>query len=112
MKKIKRWLADIFSPEDFNGLDVDAIRSALNDTSIRLIWLSNCLDSLQQINREVDKRLLSGGSNMQLTDLCARRQAYQDILEGVLSARRQVVSGVPEQRHNPKVEVNLDRVTA
>ncbi len=108
MKKIKRWLKDIFDPE--NDLDIDAIRSAFNDTSVRTIWLSECLEQLKQVNRDIDKRLLNG-TNLQLTDLCARRKAYQDMLEAVLSARRQVTQDV---RPNPKVQVDvdLDRVTA
>lgn len=110
MRKIKRWLKDIFNPEDFNDIDTEAIRSAFNDTSIRTLWLSSCLDELKRINLEVDKRILSG-SDFQLTDLCARRKAYQDILEAVLSARRQVTQ---DARPNPQKEVvvNLDRVTS
>lgn len=108
MKKIKRWLKEIFDPE--YDIDVDAIRAAFNDTSIRTLWLSNFLDEIKRINREVDKRLLSG-PHFQLTDLCARRKAFQDMLEYVLSARRQVTQDV---RPNPKVpvEVDLDRLTA
>jgi hypothetical protein len=110
MKRYVRWLKDIFNPGDYNGLDVDAIRSAFNDSSIRSTWLNNCFEELKTINREVDRRLLTG-TNLQLTDLCARRKAYQDMLEAVLSARRQITQDV---RPNPKVQVdiNLDRVTA
>lgn len=108
MKKLERWLKDIFDPE--RDLDIDAIRSAFNDVSVRSIWLSGCLDELRRMNMEVDKRLLNG-ANLSLADLCARRKAYQDILEAVLSARRQVTQ---ESRPNPKVAVavNLDRVTS
>lgn len=111
MKKLKRWLKDIFDPE--NNLDVDAMRSAFNDVSVRTLWLSTCLDELARMNQEVDKRLLNG-LTMQLTDLCARRKAYQDVLEAILSARRQVVAGSQDVRPNPKskVDVDLDRVTA
>lgn len=113
MKRLKRWLKDYFEPEDFNGLDIDSIGQALNDSSIRSLWLSRTIADLKMINLEVDKRLLSGqGSEMGLTDLCAKRKAYQDILESVLSVRRTVVQ---ESRPNPKVQmpaVNLDRVTA
>lgn len=112
MKKIKRWFKDIFDPEEFNNLDTEAIRAAFNDVSVRNIWLSGCFEELKRINMEVDKRLLSG-TNLQLTDLCARRKTYQDVLEAVLSARRQVVKEPQELRHNPRPsEVNLDRVTA
>ena len=108
MNKVKRWLKDVFDPE--RDLDIDAIRSAFNDASIRSVWLSGCLDELRRMNMEVDKRLLNGAT-LSLADLCARRKAYQDILEAVLSARRQVTQ---EPRPNPKVAVgvNLDRVTS
>lgn len=110
MKKIKRWLQDIFSPEEFNNMDTDAIRAALNDASVRTLWLSECFEEMKRINMDVDKRLLTH-MEYGLTDLCARRKAYQDILEAILSARRQVTQ---DPRPNPKVQVvvDLDRVTA
>lgn len=111
MNKLRHWLRDYFNPEEFNDLDVTGISEAMNDSSIRSIWLSNVIEEMRQINISVDKRLLSG-NDVGLIDLCARRKAYQDILESALSARRQVV-GTQEVRHNPKVQaVNLDRVTA
>lgn len=110
MKKIKRWLKDYFNPEEFNDLAVGDIANALNDASVRSVWLSSILEEMRQINISVDKRLLSG-ADLDITDLCARRKAYQDILEAVLSARRTVVQGT---RPNPlvKATVNLDHVTA
>lgn len=92
-----------------NDLDVQGIRDALNDSGVRTIWMNTCLDELMRINREVDRRLLSGEA-YGLVDLCARRKAYQDILENVLSARRAVTQGVA---HNPLIKsaVDLDRVT-
>lgn len=111
MKKIKRWLRDIFAPHDFNDIDTDAIRAAFNDSSVRAFWLSACFDELKRINLEVDQRLLSG-TNLQLTDLCARRRAYQDMLELVLSAKRRVVQETQDLRPNLPSGVNLDRVTA
>ena len=113
MKKLKKWLKDYFNPEEFNDLDVEGIVQALNDSSVRHVWLTSVLSDLKAINLEVDRRLLDGGSEYGLTDLCARRKAYQDILSGVLSARRTVVSGTQEVRHNPRpVSIDLDRVTA
>jgi hypothetical protein len=112
VKKITRWFKDIFRPEEFNNMDTDLIRASFHDVSVRNIWLSGCFDELRRINMEVDQRLLTG-TNLQLTDLCARRKAYQDILEAILSARRQVQKNTQSDRHNPKVEssfVNLDRV--
>lgn len=112
MKKLRKWLSDYFSPEVFNDLDIDGIAQALNDSSVRHLWLNGILSELKAINLEVDRRLLSGGSEYGITDLCARRKAYQDVLSGVLSARRTVVSGSQEQRPNPRPQgVNLDRVT-
>ncbi len=110
MKKYIHWLKEIFNPGEFNGLDIDAIRSAFNDSSIRTVWLNSCFEEIKTINREVDKRLLTG-TPLQIIDLCARRKAYQDMLEAVLSARRQVTQDV---RPNPKVQVDvdLDRTTA
>lgn len=112
MRKIKRWFKDIFSPEEFNNMDTELIRAAFNDVSVRNIWLTECFEELKRMNMEVDQRLLTG-TNLQLTDLCARRKAYQDILEAVSSARRQVEKS-QDARHNPRVEsvVNLDRVTS
>lgn len=110
MRSFKKMVSDYFNPESFNDLNVGDLGSALNDTSVRAIWLEGCLMELKRINLEVDKRLLSDGM-YGISDLCARRKAYQDVLESILSARRQVTQGV---RHNPKVQVavNLDRVTA
>lgn len=109
MKKFKRFLSDLFKPEYMNDLDMDVISSAFNDSGVRTVWLNACFEELRRINEEVDRRLLT--ENMYgLTDLCARRKAYQDVLTGILSARRIVTHGVP---HNPpsKVVVDLDRVT-
>ena len=109
MKKLTRFLSDIFKPEAMNDLDTEAIGAAFNDLGVRTLWLNSCFAELKHINLEVDRRLLT--ENMYgLTDLCARRKAFQDVLEGVLSARRQVAKTVPQvQAPNPLV--NLDRVT-
>lgn len=112
MKKLVRLLKDIFAPENFNDLDLAALKEALNDSSVRAFWLSDCFEELRRINLEADKRLLSGTS-FQLTDLCARRTAYRDMLEAILSARRRILDGTQDLRHNPrKSDINLDRVTA
>jgi hypothetical protein len=109
MKKIKRWFKEIFEPDNFNGLDTASIAGAFNDPGVRALWLTYCFEEIIRINQDVDKRLLLG-SEMGLTDLCARRKAFQDVLEAVLSARRKLTQDV---RPNPRPlsAVNLDRVT-
>jgi len=110
MNKLKRFFSQMLYPDAFNDLDTSAIGEALNDAGVRNLWLFGCFDELKRINLEVDRRLLSD-TQYGLIDLCARRKAYQDMLESILSARRQVTQG---QRPNPQppVSVNLDRVTA
>lgn len=109
MKKMKRWFKDFFGVEEFNNLDIASITQAFNDPTVRGIWLSTCFEEVRRINLEVDRRLLSG-TELAFTDLCARRKAYQDMLEAILSARRQVTQDV---RPNPRPQaiVDLDRVT-
>ena len=110
MKKIKRWFKEMFDPQTFNNFDTDAMASAFNDPGVRVLWLAYCFDELRNTNMEVDKRLLSG-KDLGIIDLCARRKAFQDILEAILSARRKITQDV---RPNPRREVlvDLDRVTA
>lgn len=111
MKKIKRWLKEIFEPEYFNGLDTAAVAGAFNDPGVRSLWLAYCFEEIVRINMEVDKRLLAArDTEMDLIDLCARRKAFQDILEAVLSARRKLTQDV---RPNPRPQgvIDLDRVT-
>lgn len=110
MKQLKRWLRELFDPESLNNLDTMAISRAFDDAAVRHLWLIYCLDELTEMNLEVDRRLLSG-EEVGLIDLCARRKAFQDILEAVLSARRKLTQ---EVRPNPRslVAVDLDRVTA
>lgn len=100
----------MFQPDQFNNLDTALIAGAFNDPGVRAIWLDYCFEELRTINLEVDKRLLSG-SELSFTDLCARRKAFQDVLEAVLSARRKLTQDIrPNPR--PKAVVDLDRVTA
>lgn len=111
MKILKKWFGDMFEPDHFNDLDTNSIEQAFSDVSVRSLWLHECFDEIKRINLEVDKRLLNG-PEYGLTDLCARRKAYQDVLESVLSMRRKLQTQTG--RHNPTSEavVNLDRVTA
>jgi hypothetical protein len=110
MKTIKRWFKEMFDPDVFNDMNTAMIGDAFNDPTIRGLWLAECFEEIKRINMEVDMRLLSE-STFGLTDLCARRKAYRDVLESVLSIRRRMTQ---EVRPNPRAEafVNLDRVTA
>lgn len=111
MKKIKRWISEVFEPSNFNDLDTTPILEALNDASVRKEWVLEVFEMLKNVNLEVDKRLLAGTESGYI-DLCARRKAIQDILLMVSSAKRKVTHGTG---HNPKVGeviVNLDKTTA
>lgn len=107
MRKIYRWMNDIFSPKQLQGLDAIDLVDAMNDPVIRKTWLWQTFEELKRLNLEVDKGLMSG--SMRLNDLSARRKAYQDVLEGILSAKRTVSS----KSHNPKSDgsFDLDSVT-
>ena len=100
-------LKELLSPKELQGLDSNELLEALNDASIRKHWLYEVYEELKRLNLEVDVRLLTE-VNYRLTDLCAKRKAYQDVLEAILSAKRQVRS------HNPKSGsgFDLDAVTA
>lgn len=106
MKRIPALFRDLFSPKDLHGLDVQEILGAMSDASIRKVWLSGVFDELQRMNLEVDKRLL-GDTQNDLTDLAARRKAFQDVLESVLSARRRVKNLNPQSG----TTFDLDSVT-
>ena len=64
-------------------------------------------EELKRLNLQIDSKLVMG-SEFRLTDLCARRKAYQDILDAILSAKRQVQSNNPADRGS----FDLDAVTA
>lgn len=95
MKKIPHLIKEWFSPKSLQGLDLQDILAAMADPMIRKIWMAGVFDELQRLNLEVDKRLLTY-DKWNLTDLAARRKAYQDVLESVLSARRQVKNLNPQ----------------
>lgn len=107
MKKLSRWMNNIFTPKELHGLDVLEILSALNEEPIRKLWIYEALQELKRMNLEIDKRLLLGNS-FQIIDLAARRKAYQDIFDGILSARRQIHSPNPKT----KGHFDLENVTA
>ena len=110
MKKIRQILDDWFKPEAQYGASVDDIVTILENPQARAIFARELLDGCYGANIEVDRALL-GGQNYLLNDLCAKRQAFNRVLEIILSARRQVMQ---TQRHNPRpVEfIDMDRVTA
>lgn len=107
MRKLERWLKNIFNPE--HDFDMTAIGQALNDPDVRMRWLIDHLEEIRQMNLEVDRRLLDG-EDYSMADLCARRKAYKDVLDAILSARR---NKPQDLRHNPGSIplVDLDRVT-
>lgn len=108
--KMIRWFRELFEPEQFGDLDIMAIGEAFNDSNVRREWLLMTLDAIRDVNFEADRRLLAG-ETFGLTDLCAKRKAYQDMLENVLSAKRRVTHG---ERPNPRPVIggiDLDRVT-
>lgn len=107
MKKLSRWLKDAFTPKELHGLDVQEILAALNEEPVRKLWMYEAFQELKRMNLEIDKRLLSNTTS-NLIDLAARRKAYQDILDGILSARRQIHSQNPKT----KGQFDLESVTA
>lgn len=94
MKKIPDLLRDWFSPRELQGLDIQQILAALSDSTVRNIWIFGIYEELKYLNLEIDKRLLSQ-DQFNITDLAARRKAYQDILESVLTARRRAKGSNP-----------------
>lgn len=106
MKKLSRYLKNVFSPKELQGLDVREILAAFNEEPIRKLWIFEAFKELQRLNLEIDRRL-STNEIVYLTDLAVRRKAFQDVLEGILSAKRQI------HNQNPKAkgEFDLDSVT-
>ena len=96
MKKILKSFKAIFSPKELQDLDSMEILAVLNDPLVRKEWLWEVYEELKRLNLQIDAKLISG-SEFRLTDLCARRKAYQNILEAILLAKRQVRSHNPAQ---------------
>lgn len=110
MKFVKH-LKELFAPESIQDLRMDEIALALNDHDIRTTWLTGLLNDLKLMNLQVDKALLDG-SQIKLADLCARRRAYQDILDSILLSAQRVKTN--DVQHNPRPKrgfADLDRVT-
>ena len=105
MKNIPKLLEKWFSPKHLQGLDIQEILGAMSDPTIRNIWIYGIFEELQRLNLEIDKRLLTA-DQFNIEDLCARRKAYQDVLESVLSAKRRAKGSNP-----PPGSFDLDSVT-
>jgi hypothetical protein len=109
MKSIRRWMNDIFGPKEMQEINAFDLLESMNDPTIRKEWLHGVFEELKRMNLEVDKRLLTGGYRIE--DLCARRKAYQDILEGILSAKRSITMGTRHNRPVKAGQFDLDSVT-
>lgn len=108
MKKVARYLSRLFSPKHLQDIDVLDLLAAMSNETVRKAWIYEVYQDLRQMNLDVETALLN--EDFRLTDLAARRKAYQEILEKILVARnRQVKEKHPDPR--PMVEVDLDRVT-
>ena len=111
MKKILKWIDDLFEVDAVQGLQIEEIASAMNDVTIRNVWIMDLFAQLRSMNLEVDRKLRDSELRG-IEDLCARRKAFQDVLESILSAKRRVAQ---PKRPNPQSKVSftdLDRVTA
>ena len=108
MKRIHRWFDEIFSPKELQRLDAMEIVDAMNDPVIRKTWLFEAFEELKRMNLDVDKCLLNGGYRIE--DLCARRKAFQDVLEYVLSAKRTVVMARDHNHNSRSGGFDLDSV--
>lgn len=109
MKLIKRFLSDVFDPK--HDIDIQAVGEALNDPYVRTAWLEGVLFSIKSLSLEIDKRLWMG-NEYKLSDLCARRRAYQEILESVLSAKRQKPQAETQNQFSRMAHINLDKLAS
>lgn len=108
MKKIARYFKRLFSPRYMQDIDMMDLIHALNSETVRKIWLFEVYQELRNLNLGVDKALLGG--DLRINDLSARRKAFQDVLEMLITARKRSLA---EKDPNPRYmsEVDLDRVT-
>lgn len=85
-----RWihkLSDLWAPEEIQEIRTQDVEFALQDITVRKIWLQKVFDQIRQCNLDVDSRLRKG--NKEVSDLVFKRQALQGILEAVFEAKRQ-----------------------
>lgn len=108
MKKISKYLKSLFSPEHMQNIDFSEVIQAFHNETVRNIWLYDLYQELKHLNISVDRSIMN--NDLQLTHLSARRKAFQDVLEMILSAKRQAIE---KKDPNPRVvsEVDLDRRT-
>lgn len=112
MKKIKRWLHQIFDidRQGIDDCDLDAVIDALNSPQVRAEWVAMLVNELKQIHLQVDSRLLSAREE-NLIDLCSRRKAFRDVLQMVITAKRIVRKEVDHNQTKSESFIDLDRLT-
>jgi hypothetical protein len=108
MKKIPRFLHNLFSPHHLQNLDVLELMNAFNNPTVRKLWLYEVYQELRSLNMGIETALLT--NSYVINTLSPRRKAYQDILEAILVAKRRCLE---EKDPDPqfKSEIDLDRVT-
>lgn len=106
MKKVPRFLLNLFSPQHLQNLDVLELLEAFNNPTVRKLWIYEVYQELRALNLGIEKALVSGN----VKDLSARRKAYRDVLELILVAKRRCLEEKdPDPRF--KSEIDMDRVT-
>lgn len=108
MKKLPRYLLRLFSPKHLQNLDVLELLQAMNNETVRKLWLYDIYQELREMNLGIEKALLN--QDTRINDLSARRKAYQDVLEGILGAKRRQTEET-DHDHNVQSLIDLDRVT-
>ncbi len=108
MRKISRYLKRLVSPRYMQDIDLADLLRAMNDETVRRIWLYEVYQELRNLNLGVEKALMGG--DISISRISARRRAFQDVLEMILNARTRRLE---ERDPNPRFEseVDLDRVT-
>ena len=106
-KVLFRSLFDLFTPREFQDIDVYKVLDVLGDPVTRKTWLFEVLSEIKQINLKIDSKLMSG-EMFSINDLSARRRGLQFVLETALEASRKVKR---DKGQNPEPGYDLDSVT-